>query len=293
MIARRLGLPEKIVDRARALRGEGAVRVEELVGRLTRDCERVASRERELEEALRELARRKEETEQELQQALRRRREGFDEGKKEAEDFLSRARREVSDLVARLRRESRARGISAGAHERLIASLGAELETLAAREVADEGRAPALSPRAGDVVRIAPLRRTGKVLGGPDSGGKVKVLSMGKTLSVPLEALSPGEEPSAGGAPSGWEGPGGEQEFSTELNLLGERVEEALARVEKHLDQAVLLGLSCVRIVHGKGTGALREAIGSMLSGHRHVKSFYPEALEHGGWGVTVVELKG
>lgn len=293
LIARRLGLPESIVERARALRGEGAIRVEELVGRLAEDCERVASQKRELEEALRELALQKEEAEGELQEARRRHAEAFEEGRKKAEAFLSRAQREVSDLVARLRRQAVEQGIPAGTHERLIGKLRAELKDLEAQEKGDEERAPAPSPKVGDVVKIAPLGKTGTVLRGPDRGGKVRVLSMGKTMSVPLESLRPEKKSSGDGTPSGWEGPGGEREFSPELRLLGERVEEALDRVDKHLDEALLLGLSCVRIVHGKGTGALRKAIGGMLKDHPHVRRFYPEALEHGGWGVTVVELKG
>ncbi len=293
LIARRLGLPESIVERARALRGEGAIRVEELVSRLAEDCERVASKKRELEEALSELAKQKEEAVQRLEEARERRAQGFEEGRKKAEAFLSEAQREVSELVARLRRQSKEEGISAGAHERLIGGLRAELKASEAEEKWDEESAPALFPRAGDVVRIAPLNKAGTVLRGPDNWGKVKVLSMGKTLSVPLEALRREGKILEDGTPSGWEGPGGEREFSSELHLLGERVEEALGRVDKYLDEAVLLGLPYVRIVHGKGTGALGRAIGGVLKGHPHVKCFYREALEHGGAGVTVVELKG
>lgn len=77
-----------------------------------------------------------------------------------------------------------------------------------------------------------------------------------------------------------------------ELDLRGERYEEALLRTEKYLDDALLANYPRVSIIHGKGTGALRQGIQSFLKNHKRVKSYrYGEAGE-GGFGVTVVELK-
>jgi len=76
-----------------------------------------------------------------------------------------------------------------------------------------------------------------------------------------------------------------------EVNVIGLRVEEALPVVEKALDKALLGGLSSVSIIHGKGTGRLRQAIRDYLSGHALVKGFRSEDIRGGGEGVTVVEL--
>lgn len=77
-----------------------------------------------------------------------------------------------------------------------------------------------------------------------------------------------------------------------ELDLRGERYEEALIRTEKYLDDALLANYPRVSIIHGKGTGALRQGIQNFLKNHKRVKSYrYGEAGE-GGFGVTVVELK-
>jgi DNA mismatch repair protein MutS2 len=81
------------------------------------------------------------------------------------------------------------------------------------------------------------------------------------------------------------------QEFRMELNLLGKRVDEALPQVDKWLDEAVMVGLARLRIIHGKGTGALRKAVAELLEGHPHVRDHGPAPLEEGGVGVTVVEL--
>ena len=78
-----------------------------------------------------------------------------------------------------------------------------------------------------------------------------------------------------------------------ELMLLGDRVEEAVQRVDKHLDEAVLSGLPFVRIIHGVGTGALKSAVTEALEGHPHVKNHAPAESDAGGDGVTVVEIAG
>jgi len=81
------------------------------------------------------------------------------------------------------------------------------------------------------------------------------------------------------------------RDISTRLDMRGMRVEEALAEVEKYLDDACVAGLPVVTLVHGKGTGALRAAVRQMLKNHRRVKTFRLGEQGEGGSGVTVVEL--
>jgi DNA mismatch repair protein MutS2 len=73
---------------------------------------------------------------------------------------------------------------------------------------------------------------------------------------------------------------------------VGLRVDEALPRVDKMLDQAALSDRRELRVVHGFGTGRLRKAVEGLLDGHPHVASFHAADPNHGGGGVTVVELK-
>ena len=79
---------------------------------------------------------------------------------------------------------------------------------------------------------------------------------------------------------------------STEINLLGKTVDEAIAALDKYLDDAYLAHLPSVRIVHGKGTGALRNAVQSHLKRVKYVKSFQLGEYGEGDAGVTIVELK-
>ena len=80
--------------------------------------------------------------------------------------------------------------------------------------------------------------------------------------------------------------------ISSTLNLQGYRTEEALDKADKYLDDAAIAGLGSVFIIHGKGTGALRDAVAKLLSDHPHVASYRSGNQNEGGLGVTVVELK-
>ena len=77
----------------------------------------------------------------------------------------------------------------------------------------------------------------------------------------------------------------------TEIDVRGMTVDDALVEVDRYLDDAALAGLSIVRIIHGKGTGALRRAVQDMLSSHHHVSSFRDGEAGEGGSGVTVASI--
>ena len=79
---------------------------------------------------------------------------------------------------------------------------------------------------------------------------------------------------------------------ASELNVIGQRTDEAVDAVDKFLDAASLAGTSQLRIVHGHGTGALRRAIGELLKDHPHVARFRSAPQDQGGSGATVVELR-
>jgi DNA mismatch repair protein MutS2 len=80
---------------------------------------------------------------------------------------------------------------------------------------------------------------------------------------------------------------------SMELDVRGQTAEEAIAEVDKYLDDACLAGLSRVRIIHGKGTGALKQAVRKFLKEHPHVDTALPGGLSEGGDGVTIVSTRG
>jgi DNA mismatch repair protein MutS2 len=80
--------------------------------------------------------------------------------------------------------------------------------------------------------------------------------------------------------------------ISSQLNVIGLTVEDALPKVDKFIDQALLHGLEKIQIIHGVGSGRLKEAIGKYLNGHKGVKGFTPGDMMRGGRGITMVELR-
>ncbi len=82
------------------------------------------------------------------------------------------------------------------------------------------------------------------------------------------------------------------QTVSPELNVIGQNVDEAIYVIDKYLDNCASANISPVRIVHGKGTGKLREGIHTFLKKHPHVKNFRIGTFGEGEMGVTIVEIK-
>ena len=80
--------------------------------------------------------------------------------------------------------------------------------------------------------------------------------------------------------------------ISPEINVIGKRLDEALPEVDKYLDDAYMAGLSQVSIIHGRGTGALKNGLRDMFRKHRDVESFTSASYDGGGEGVTIVTLK-
>jgi DNA mismatch repair protein MutS2 len=129
--------------------------------------------------------------------------------------------------------------------------------------------------------------------------GRVVVETSGARLQLPaedLQYLGPAEaesEKTRAGSPSSassWQGP--EPDPETEIDLRGLRVAEIGMEVDRALDQAILGGLGEVRIIHGKGTGALRESVAELLTSDSRVKEFRMAGPGEGGAGVTIVRLR-
>ncbi len=125
-------------------------------------------------------------------------------------------------------------------------------------------------------------------------GGEAEIDARGKRVRVPLASLEAAATRRTPAEPQNRvsiqvEAPTGPLD---ELNLIGCRVDEALSRAEKHLDQVLLGEQRIVRFIHGHGTGRLRRAIAEFLATHPHVQRVSTAPPEAGGSGVTVAELK-
>jgi DNA mismatch repair protein MutS2 len=143
-------------------------------------------------------------------------------------------------------------------------------------------------------VRIVNLNQDAEALSDPDNNGTVLVQAGAIRLSLPvqdLEKISDKAKPEARSTGFGSIARMKSAVINTELDLRGMTVDEALERVDKYLDDCMLSGIPRARIIHGKGTGALRQAVREHLRGLPQVGSFRFGEAGEGGDGVTVVEF--
>ncbi|MBI4610824.1 MAG: endonuclease MutS2 [Candidatus Rokubacteria bacterium] len=284
-IGARLGLPPTMIERAQALRSTQAQNIQALLARLdsqTRaSAEQAAAIERERTQAAALLA----QAQQELVQARAKAQETLSRAKAEAVRLVAEIRQAVSAEWERLRTSERSRRTLEASRKR-ITGLAAPLKV---SEPDPEGTPPGV----GDPVEVPHLGLKGTLVA--QAGGTATVQAGAVTVRVPLEALRTRQRiatPEATGIRASRVSTPAKSGIPPELHLLGKTAEEAQAVVEKYLDDAFLVGLSEVRLVHGKGTGALRKAVHELLAVHPLVESFRPGEQYEGGSGATVVTLK-
>ncbi|MFQ5694186.1 MAG: Smr/MutS family protein [Nitrospinota bacterium] len=301
-MAERLGMPGEVVERARKLAQGSDPQAQTWTKRLEERERRVQGLERELDRARETLAAERAKLGEEKDRLIEQR----DRFRQKAERFLREARLEVR----RLEREARGAGL-APPEARVemkrrarsaVASLeGFRAEVLAEAPPVERPPVERRPVRPGDLVRWVSPGWTGVVAGEKSDRGKWRVDAGGKRVWLAegdLVVLGRGEEEASREGRVTLERPeaparAADQEPGMELYLLGQRVEEALARVSKYLDEVAVCGMPFIRIVHGKGTGALRRAVAEALEGHPLVKNYFTAEPESGGDGVTVVEMAG
>jgi DNA mismatch repair protein MutS2 len=293
-IAERLGLDGSIIEKAEAMMSPDELQVGSLLDEIHREREaaRAATGEAEVSrdrarQMEAELARRLEAIEEERRLLL-------EKARLEASGELEEVRREL----AQLRRQLSAAGQPLDA----VRAISEEVEALESRVEAPVEREEPMAPsevrlaRLGDRVRLTALRAEGVVTSVGEGQVEVQVGRL-RVRARPDEISWPGAEPVVQKRRTP-DGPGAGRVGQTiaaapplELDLRGKPVDEALMELERRLDAAFLAGLPFVRVIHGKGTGRLRQAIREALKENTYVAAFDTGQPSEGGDGVTVVRL--
>ena len=299
-IAARLGLGRELIALAESHRSHHAARLSDLLQWLdehTRcEAERTIAIERREQEAAARLA----EAREAEATATAKARDIVERAKRDAAALVADIRRAVTTEWDRLKRGERNRRDLAETRRRLngvIASVAP-----AVPEPASEAERATLGP--GMTVAAAHLGLRGRLIAITGATATVEAGSM--TVRVPLAALRAdgatvgdaasgpgrGEPRRANVASSGRGRPEPAGSVANELMLIGRRTDEARDLVEKYLDDAFMAGLASVRLIHGKGTGALRKTVRDLLATHPLVDSYRDGEASEGGAGATVAGLK-
>lgn len=296
-ISKRLGLPGEIIDSARSLINEDNIEFEEVLKAIEKDrseivrAKEVVLRERE------DLKIQNERLEKKLSQMEEREEKILRKAKEEGERILRRAREEsqlalseIKDVQKYLDSENSRR--LQDAQDMLREGLN-KVSDRSEKIVIEEVKNHSKDIKAGDTVKIPSLNQEGIVLENVDKSGDVMVQIGIMKMKLPKKSLikieREVEENKNKAAKILREK---SQNISTEIDLRGRNFEEAKMEVDKYLDDAYISGLKRVRIIHGKGTGVLRQKLKSYLPGLKPVKSIEEAPLSEGGSGVTYVNLK-
>ncbi|WP_342510869.1 endonuclease MutS2 [Sporosarcina sp. FSL K6-1522] len=291
-ISKRLGLQERIIERAKTFTGTDRGEVDSMIASL--ETSRVQSEKdaEQTHEVLLETERLKHELEERLAEFddMKERLEA--KAKEKAKKIVEEAKRESEAVISDLRAMRLNVGANVKEHELIEARK--RLEGAAPAEVKKKAVQAKAAPRplqVGDEVKVLSYGQKGTLI--EKVSDKEWVVQIGilkmKLEQSGLEYMKPEKEKRhvVSAAVKGRD-----SHVKLELDLRGERYEDAIIRTEKYLDDALLSNYHQVSIIHGKGTGALRQGIQQYLKKHSRVKSYRFGEAGEGGHGVTVVELK-
>ncbi|MCF0145545.1 MAG: endonuclease MutS2 [Eubacterium sp.] len=300
-ISARLGLPSYIIDDARKQIDEQEASFEDVLADLETTRLEMEEREQQISRRQAELENLKKQLQSRERSLEERRQAALDQAEDEARRILQDAK-EIADRSIKAFRKAGMGTIDLADLERRRTALRKELDSRRKTEKKNDNRKKGdpLSPKdlePGDAVHVISMNLDGIVRSKPDSKGFVFV-EMGILRSkLPITDLEKADVPEEPKMPAGLGGAGQIKVgkslgVRSEINLLGRTVDDAILELDKYLDDAFLAHLPSVRIVHGKGTGALRKGIHQYLRKQKHVKEFRLAEYGEGDAGVTVVTFK-
>ncbi|MDO5725985.1 MAG: endonuclease MutS2 [Tissierellia bacterium] len=296
-ISKRLGLPTEIIDTAKELIDSENVEFEDMLAQI--DKNRLES-ERILEEIER-LKKEQKASEEELklaQEKLKAKEERIlKRAREEAKEILDKTKEDVELILSEIKNVAEMEKDSARTIQQAQdylrdrqSEIGANLKEDLLKKV-DKKKPKDL--QIGDTVEIVSLGQKGTLLTLPDSSGNVSVQAGLLKLNVPANTIRISKEAEVKVKERSKKmGEMKAKYIKTEIDIRGKNVEEAINILDKYIDDAYLAGLKQIRIIHGKGTGALSAGLKPYFKKHHHISKTRYADMNEGGTGVTVLSLK-
>ncbi len=304
-ISKRLGLDERVIDRANQLLSDENIRFEDVISDLETSRIKAASDMEEAARLKREIKDLRRQLENDRISLKENKKRIMDSAAREAKIIVMEAKEEANKIIRDLEK-MRAKG---NADKKLDDKTKAVRDSLKKREESlDAKLASAAKPKKtyaeppknlvpGTTVKIVDMNQEAVVIKEPDKNGLVKVQAGIINIDVHISNLKRVDENQTKALTDKYMKAARSYEsktknVSTELDVRGQMPEEAIDKVSKFIDDCYLASVSPVTVIHGKGTGVLRKNIQDYLKRHKYVKSFRNGRYGEGEMGVTVVELK-
>lgn len=300
-ISKRLGLTEDIIERAKEFLTQEDIRFEDILLSIEKNRSE-AEREKMRAESYRlEAERLKKDLEDQKRKLEAQKESELRKAKEEARSILIDSKRQAEELVSEMKRlakeqeEAEVRRQTEELRQKLNKSINNLEDSLAQSIMPRQGLVkPPKNLKPGDSVLIVNLNQKGTVVSVPDKNGEALVQAGIMKINVHISNLKIIDEQKQQIKKTGMGkiGVSKAQNMSSEIDLRGMLLDEAVDVVDKYLDDASIAGLGEVTLIHGKGTGALRSGLQQHLKHNPHVKSFRLGKLGEGEAGVTIVEVK-
>ena len=301
-ISKRLGLPEYLIDDATRRMDAEDIHFEDIISDLETSRATIRKEQEEIARYKKEITDLKAELKAKQQRLDERTDKIIKKANQEAAEILKEAKEYADETIKTMNKH----GLSVKELEKQRTAVRDKINK--SQEKLAVKAAPPKAHKASDIsefkegiyVRILSMNLTGTVVGTPNTKGEVTVAVGSLTTKAKinnLEIITDYKEPEESKPGKSSTGQGRikmskSASISPEINLLGCTVDEAVAKLDKYLDDAYISKLSQVRIVHGKGTGALRAGITAYLKGIPYIKNFRLGEAGEGDAGVTIVEFK-
>ena len=309
-ISQRLGLPVEIIEAAKRNISAEKTRFEDVLSQLDQTRQELEKEKEEVDRLRAEQLESKRNLEQFKQKTYKQMDRELQNAQEKANRIVSSVKAESEKLLQELddiRRQKESEEFSRlvqGAKSSYRSNIN-RLEDTANPVIGrvKEEYTPPRPFKKGDLVLITQLNEEGVLLSDPDNAGNVQVQAGIIKTKVPVSdlrlvdkkrrrQLNRMEKKSNGGGVTRTLTDKSQRSASSEIDLRGQTIEEGIMMVDQYIDSCLLMGIKTITIIHGKGTGALRNAIQQHLKNHKAVRSFRLGVYGEGENGVTIAELK-
>ncbi|MBR3697436.1 MAG: endonuclease MutS2 [Clostridia bacterium] len=289
-ISKNLGVPEKIIYRAKELLTSDKINIEDLLKSIYNDKKDIEREKEKILENSTEIEKLKEQLKKDYSTLEEESKNIINSAKLEARQILINAKEEANSLIKKIENSSNTKELN-NIRKKIktkIDNLNTNNKTYSVDKFEDNELLVGLE------VFIPSINQNGKIISINNKDKKAQIQVGLVKLYFSFDDIA---KPTTSSKKENTKKTYELHDFkvnsiSSEINVIGQNVEEACHEIDKYLDLCYMNHLNTVRIIHGKGTGTLRKGIHLFLKNHPHVKSYYIETLGRGEMGVTVVEIK-
>ncbi len=302
-ISKKLGLSESVIERASEHIKHGDMEFENVISSIEDDKRKATADRLDAESMRTEIEERLKKLEEKEKAISEKRADIIAEAKREARELLRETKSAVKDVQKDLRRLQKSgahTNLNTGALEKSRRKIN-EAEDLVSEKVVKQVNSEPVSAdtlKIGDRVKLLTIGQNGTILSLPDEKGNL-MINIGalkvKARLQDLMLINEGKDRKPQAKSSSKYGSllrSKSSSVSASINVMGKNLEDALADVEKYLDDVYMAGLDMVSIIHGRGGGILKDGIRQMLKRKKYVDSFGAASYNDGGEGVTIVRMK-